>query len=102
MRELVRISMVSAWLAIAWTAAPLAEVPSVDLVVTVPLVVVAVSAVLVALERRGAGAVGIALTVFAVWMLAAATWGAVVGMLLLVSGVAVVAGPTRRPVKAAS
>ncbi|WP_157978388.1 hypothetical protein [Nocardia aurea] len=41
----------------AWAAAPLAQQSSVDLAVVVPLVVVAVGVVLVALERRGAGAV---------------------------------------------
>jgi hypothetical protein len=46
----------------------------------------------VALERLGASAAGIALTVVAVWMLAAATWGAVGGTLLLVSGIVVIAG----------
>ncbi|MEU7891657.1 hypothetical protein AB0B45_02205 [Nonomuraea sp. NPDC049152] len=83
----LRIATVAAWLAVAWAAAPLAQVSSVEAVVVVPLVVVAVGAVLLGLERRGAGAVGLTLTGTAVSMLAAATWGALGGTLLLVSGI---------------
>ena len=89
MREALRIAVVLAWLAVAWTAAPLARVDSADLVVVVPLVVLGVGAVLAALERRGAGAFGITLTVTAVWLLAVATWGVVGGSVLVVSAAVV-------------
>ncbi|TMR92117.1 hypothetical protein [Nonomuraea basaltis] len=91
MRELVRIAAVSAWLAIVWAAAPLAQVRGVNLAVAVPLVVLAVGVALIALERLGGGLVGIVLTVMAVWMFAAATWGLVGGTVLLVSGLTVLA-----------
>ncbi|WP_214317007.1 hypothetical protein [Nonomuraea sediminis] len=91
MRELVRIAVVSAWLAVVWAAAPLSQVRSVNLAVAVPLVVVAVGAALVTLERLGGGVIGIVLTVMAVWTFAAATWGLVGGTVLLVSGLAVLA-----------
>jgi hypothetical protein len=92
MRELVRIAAVSAWLAVVWEAAPLAQVRSVNLAVAVPLVVVAVGAALVALERPGGAVVGIVLTVLAVWAFAAATWGLIGGTVMLVSGLAILAG----------
>ncbi|MGI5292615.1 hypothetical protein ACQEVF_58740 [Nonomuraea polychroma] len=91
MREAIRIAMVSAWLAVVWAAAPLAQVRSVNLAVAVPLVVVAVGAALLALERLRGGVVGITLTVMAVWMFTAATWGLIGGTVLLVSGLAVLA-----------
>lgn len=84
----LRVALVSAWLAVVWAAAPLAQVSS-DVAVAVPLVVVAVGAVLVTLERLGAGEIGIVLTGVAVWMLAAATWGLGSGTALLVSGLAI-------------
>ncbi|GAA5046790.1 hypothetical protein HNP84_009786 [Thermocatellispora tengchongensis] len=92
MRAAIRIAMVSAWLAVVWAAAPLAHVRSEAQAVVVPLIVVSVGAVLVALERLGAGVIGIVLTVTAVWLLAAATWGVLAGTVLLVSGIAVLVG----------
>ncbi|UBU16710.1 hypothetical protein [Nonomuraea gerenzanensis] len=93
MRMLSRMELVAAWLAVVWAAAPLAPVAGSGLAVTVPLVVVAVGAVLEELERHGAGAVGIVLTAVAVWMLAVATWGVLGGSALVLSAaVALVVG----------
>ncbi|MFB4284814.1 hypothetical protein ACBJ59_56770 [Nonomuraea sp. MTCD27] len=91
MRVLARVELVAAWLAVMWAAAPLTQVASAGLAVTVPLVVVAAGAALEELERYGAGVVGLVLTAAAVWMLAAATWGVVGGTALLVSALGVLA-----------
>ncbi|HUR07976.1 MAG TPA: hypothetical protein VM347_35910 [Nonomuraea sp.] len=85
MKALFRVGMVAAWLAVVWAAAPLAQVASVGLAVTVPLVVVVVGAALEELERYGAGVVGIVLTAVAVWGLAVATWGVIGGSALVLS-----------------
>lgn len=95
--EMLRIAMVSAWLAIVWASAPLAHVYRADLAVAVPLIVIAVGAALVALEGLGGALVGIVLTVMAVWAFAAATWGLIGGTVMLVSGLAILASGYPKP-----
>ncbi|WP_433426434.1 hypothetical protein ACQP1V_42900 (plasmid) [Microtetraspora malaysiensis] len=90
-RVAVRVAAAAAWLVVVRAAAPLVEVHRVDPMV--PLVVLGTCAVLAALERRGAGPVGITLTVGALWLLAATSWGEVGGSVLLVSAGVVVSVP---------
>jgi hypothetical protein len=82
---MIRVATVSAWLAFVWAVAPVAQVASAGLTVTVPLIVVVVGVALEELERHGAGVAGISLTAVAVWGLAVATWGVIGGSVLVLS-----------------
>ncbi|MEV0821988.1 hypothetical protein [Nonomuraea rubra] len=83
------MELVAAWLAVVWAAAPLAPVAGSGLAVAVPLVVVAVGAALVELERHGAGVAGLSLTAVALWGFGVTAWGVGSGTALVVSGLAV-------------
>ncbi|NRQ31242.1 hypothetical protein HII36_05245 [Nonomuraea sp. NN258] len=97
MRGAVRVSLVAAWLAVVWAAAPLAQVGTLELAVVVPLIIIVVGAVLEELERHGAGAAGISLTAVALWGLAVSTWGVTGGSALVLSAAAVLmVGRARR------
>lgn len=82
MIALLRLALVTMWLAWSQALGALAGVERLDLLVAVPVAVLA-TAGLVPLVVIGARAIAVALTISSVWLLAVTTWGLVGGSLLL-------------------